>query len=94
MSYVSGKTKDEFMADTQCQDAVMRRLEVIGEAAGRISPETRAEHTDIPWSAMVGMRNVMIHAYGEVDLVIVWETVQTDLPKLAKAVQHLLKLDD
>ena len=61
LAYVSGKSKDEFLEDTQCQDAVIRRLEIIGEAARRISDETRAKHPDLPWKAMMGMRNVMIH---------------------------------
>lgn len=82
LSYVSGKSKDEFLKDTQCQDAVIRRLEIIGEAARRISDETRATYPNLPWKAMVGMRNVMIHEYDDLDLVIVWDTVQNDLSPL------------
>jgi len=71
LAYVSEKSKDEFLEDTQCQDAVIRRLEIIGETAGRISDETRVTHRKLPWKAMVGMRNVMIHEYDDIDLVIV-----------------------
>ena len=89
LSYVSGKTKDEFLKDTQCQDAVIRRLEIIGEAARRISDETRATYPKLPWKAMVGMRNVMIHEYDGVDLNIVWETLQKDLPDLVKSIEKI-----
>lgn len=85
-SYVEGKTQDDFLADTQCQDAVIRRLEIIGEAAGRLSEETRATVPELDWRAMIGMRNMMIHEYDGVDLDIVWETVETDLPALIQAI--------
>ena len=87
LSYVSGKTKEEFLKDPQCQDAVIRRLEVIGEAARRISQETRARLSGIPWAAIVSMRNVMIHEYDDVDLTVVWDTVQNQLPALISAIQ-------
>ncbi|MBI4639875.1 MAG: DUF86 domain-containing protein, partial [Candidatus Tectomicrobia bacterium] len=60
ISYTSGKTREEFFRDTQCQDAVIRRLEIIGEATRRISEQTRAMYPHLPWNAMIGMRNVMI----------------------------------
>ncbi len=90
LAYVSGKSKDEFLEDTQCQDAVIRRLEIIGEAARRISDETRATYRKLPWKAMVGMRNVMIHEYDDIDLVIVWDTVQNDLPRLVAALEEVV----
>ena len=67
-----------------------RRLEIIGEAARRISKETQAAYSDLPWSDMVGMRNIMIHEYDDVDLVIVWETVNNDLPPLIDALEKIL----
>ncbi|MBW2721666.1 MAG: DUF86 domain-containing protein [Deltaproteobacteria bacterium] len=94
LSYVSGKTKDEFLKDTQCQDAVIRRLEIIGEAARRISDETRATYPKLPWKAMVGMRNVMIHEYDDVDLVIVWNTVQNDLPPVVARLEKVVPPHD
>src|SRR3990172_1094657 len=71
MTYVAEKTKEEFEADIQCQDAVIRRLEIIGEAARRISDQTRSALPHLPWNAMIGMRSVMIHEYNDVDLGIV-----------------------
>jgi uncharacterized protein with HEPN domain len=84
------KTEQEFLDDVQCQDSVIRRLEVIGEAARRISDEGRAALPDLPWKAMIGMRNVMIHGYDDVDLAVVWNTVKDDLPKLVEALERSL----
>ena len=63
--YIQGKTKLEFLADTQCQDAVIRRLEIIGEAARRLSDEKRAALPEVAWDAMTGMRNILVHEYTE-----------------------------
>jgi len=91
IDYIGDKTREEFFEDLQCQDAVIRRLEIIGEAARRISEETQAAYPDLPWSDMVGMRNIMIHEYDDVDLVIVWETVNNDLPPLIDALEKRLQ---
>ena len=61
VSYVSGNTLDDFLKDTQCQDAVIRRLELVGEAARRVWEPTRSSLAQLPWRQMVAMRNVMIH---------------------------------
>jgi len=82
LSYLKGKAKEEFFKDTQCQDAVIRRLEIIGEAAGRVSVATTTKFPNLPWKKMVSMRNIMIHEYEDVDLDIVWDTVQNDLPRV------------
>ena len=87
VSYVSDKNKEEFNRDLQCQDAVIRRLEIIGEASKRISTETREKHSHLPWHAMIAMRNIVVHKYDDVDLNIVWETLQTSLPELIAAVE-------
>jgi uncharacterized protein with HEPN domain len=89
-SYVAGKTRVEFDVDRQCQDAVVRRLEIIGEAAGHISPPTRATLATIPWRQITSMRNRMIHQYNQVDLDIVWDTVTRDLAALIAALQSYL----
>lgn len=89
-SYVSDKTKEEFFNDIQCQDAVIRRLEIIGEAARRISEETHDKFPELPWSDMIGMRNVMIHEYDDVDLLIVWTTLQNDIPPLIAELEKII----
>jgi uncharacterized protein with HEPN domain len=90
VSYVAGVSKDAFLLDTRCQDSVIRRIEIIGEASRRVSPQTRNAFPGIPWSEMVGMRNLMIHDYDDVDLEIVWDTVQSDLPRLIDLILPLV----
>ena len=90
LSYVSGKTFSAFEADIQCQDSVTRRLEIIGEAAKRLSQETRLSLPQIPWSDMIGMRNRMIHQYDKVNLAIVWDTVQNALSPLIEELEKVV----
>ncbi len=71
LNYVREMSEEDFFRDLQCQDAVIRRLEIIGEAARRISDKTQKRFPDVPWSDMIGMRNMMIHDYDDVDLHIV-----------------------
>jgi uncharacterized protein with HEPN domain len=65
-------------------------LLIIGEAAGRVSPEFVRDHADIPWSQMTGMRHRLIHGYDETNWIRVWETVKVDLPAMLQALQPLL----
>ena len=90
MTYVSGKTREEFLVDIQLQDAVIRRLEIIGEAARRISEPTRLAFPSLPWRQVVGMRNRIIHEYDDVDLAVVWDTVQDDLPLLIAELEKVI----
>jgi uncharacterized protein with HEPN domain len=93
VSYIAGKTLQDFLSDIQCQDAVIRRLEIIGEASNKLSRQTRKAFSDIPWKEMIGMRNFMIHDYPDIDLVVVWETAHKDLPVLISAVEkHIASL--
>lgn len=80
--FVKGMSRADFEESRLHQNAVLKSLEVIGEAARRISPATREAHPEIPWTEIIGMRNRLIHGYFEVDLVKVWETIQHDLPSL------------
>ncbi|MEM9164473.1 MAG: DUF86 domain-containing protein [Cyanobacteria bacterium P01_F01_bin.4] len=91
ISYVDGLTEDEFWNDMQCQDSVIRRIEIVGEAATRLSQDLRSELPHIPWRRIVGMRNVMIHQYDDVSLDIVWDTTQTFLPFLIQEIATFLK---
>ena len=90
LHYVQDVDWDAFAADTRLQDAVIRRLELIGEAAGRVSEAGREQWPWLPWREMIGMRNVVIHRYDTVDLGIVWRTVQTDLPRLTQQLEDIL----
>jgi len=81
---------ETFRKDRKSQLAVVRCLEVIGEAAKRLSDTFRNNHPSIPWSSMAGMRDVLIHAYDRVDLERVWTTLREDLPPLIKALDSIV----
>jgi uncharacterized protein with HEPN domain len=81
---------DEFMAASHWQDAVIRQLEIMGEAVKRISPEVLGRRSDIPWRRIAGMRDVLIHNYMGVDLEAVWSVTQEELALLRQAVEELL----
>ena len=80
--YTAGLTREGFFSSSEKQDAVYRRLEVIGEAANRLPDDFRDRYPLIPWNKIVGMRNVLIHEYDSIDLDRVWETIQRDIRKL------------
>lgn len=85
LSYVAGLDRNVFLADKRTQQAVILNIVVIGEAATKISneyPDFITQHTSVPWKNMKGMRNRIAHGYFDIDLDIVWATVQTALPPL------------
>ena len=88
--FLESMTWEAFEQSELHQNAVMRPLEIIGEAARRVSQDTREAHPDIPWDQMVGMRNRLIHEYFRVNLTTVWETVQDDLPPLIAQIEPLV----
>jgi uncharacterized protein with HEPN domain len=81
---------DEFMAESHWQDAVIRQLEIIGEAVKRLSPERLGLRPDIPWRRIAGMQDVLIHNYMGVDLAAVWQVTQQEIGQLRQAVEELL----
>lgn len=85
----------DFLRDEKTQDAVIRNIEILGEAARnveRVDPALVTAHAEIPWSVIYGMRNHLSHGYFEVDLAIVWQTVQQDLPRLEAQFRALLRV--
>jgi len=82
--YVSGMTYEDFENDERTVDAVIRNLEIIGEAARNIPDEFRNKYSDIPWRRIVGLRNVVIHEYFGVDLENIWEIIVNDFTEFKK----------
>jgi uncharacterized protein with HEPN domain len=89
--YTAGVSYDQFLQDSLLQDGVVRQLEIIGEAAKNVSSTFRDAHPELPWSQMTGTRNKLTHGYFEVNLFIVWDTVQSDLPPLKQQVERIIE---
>ena len=89
--YTQGMTYDQFCADGKTVDAVIRNLEIIGEAAGFIPLEIQEKHPELAWLEMRGMRNIMAHEYFGVSLPIIWRAIEQDLSPLQDGLNKLLK---
>ena len=88
--YTKGVSEHSFQTNTLVQDAVIRQIEIIGEATKRISEATRTGASDIPWQDIAGMRDKLIHDYFGVDIEKVWLTVQVDIPVLKTKISKLV----
>ena len=88
--YLSGVTEEEFAQNELLQDATVRQLEIIGEAARRVSEEARKAHPEVPWHELIGMRNRLIHEYFRVDVPKVWDTALNDIPVLIALMEPLV----
>lgn len=89
--YVGRTRRSGFLRNALLQDAVIRNIEIVGEAAGRVSAEFAAANAGIPWREIVGMRHRLIHGYLEVNLGTVWEVVERDLPALEASLLALVE---
>lgn len=88
--YIKDLSFENFREDQKTIDAVVRNLEIIGEAAKNTPEEFSEKHSNLPWREMVSMRNKVIHEYFGVDIGILWQTIKTDLPSLKVQVKKLL----
>ncbi len=88
---VKNLSKDEFKKIEDIKDSNVRRIEIIGEAVKNISKETRNKYPEIEWTKIAGTRDIMIHAYFNVDLDITWDIIKKDLPDLKKKIERILK---
>lgn len=93
ISFIEGRQRTHLDTDVQLRLALLRALEVIGEAANKVSPETRSAHPEVPWTKIVGIRNRLIHVYFDVDLNIVWKTTAESLPELVPMLRGILGAD-
>lgn len=92
-SYVDDTNEQQFFDDRRTQDAVIRNLEIIGEASNSVCkhfPEFSTKHHHVPWSFAYEMRNVLAHGYFKVDMEIVWNTIQHQLPELKQQIKKLI----
>ena len=94
LKFIKGIDRNEFEESEIIQNAVIRPLEIIGEASARISKDFRKAHAEVPWQEMIGLRNRLIHEYFRVDYGAVWDTIQKDLPKLIELIEPIVPKED
>ncbi len=90
-SYLEGVARDEFETNQMRLDAVIRNLQIIGEAVKKIPDSIKKKYPNIPWQEIAGLRNRVTHAYFNVDINIIWDVVQSELPILQPQVQRIIK---
>ena len=88
--FVSDSSYDEFCANRMMHSAVERRLEILGEAAGKVSDSFQSSHPEIPWKEIKGIRLVLAHRYGDINLHELWQAVKRDLPSLIEQLDGLI----
>ena len=93
ISFTEGRERDEVFADAMRFDAVLRNLHVIGEAVKSLPPELRDRHADVPWRAIAGLRDIVAHAYFALDLDILWNAIQVEIPALLIRIRRILDRD-
>ncbi len=88
--FVTGMDKDELGRDRRTRDAVVRNLEIIGEAAKKLPAQTKRDHPEVEWKKIAGLRDILVHDYFGIDMDIVWDVVQNKLPVLTEQVRRIL----
>jgi len=94
VEFAAGKSRKDLDDDRKLSLAIIKSIEIIGEAASKVSEACKAENDNIPWRDIIGMRNRLSHGYFDVNLDIVWETVQTDLPNIIKVLIEIIPKED
>ena len=93
ITIIEGRRRADLDSDRLLELGLVRLVEIIGEAAARVGPDTRDRYPNIPWPAIVGMRNRLIHAYFDIDADRVWDTITDDLPSLLSELEKLIDAD-
>jgi len=91
-AFTNGRTRTSLDMDRMLVLSLVKEIEIIGEAANQVSENTRLQTSAIPWEDIIGMRNRLVHAYFDINLEILWRTVQDDLPPLISAIEDVLKI--
>lgn len=91
LRYSSSHSYNDFLEEEWDQDAIMRNLEIIGEAANNIDESFRKSYPEIPWRKIIDFRNVVVHEYADLDLDIIWQIITKDILSLSKQVEEILK---
>ena len=89
VEFTKGRRFEDFLKDRKTRNAVERNLEIVGEAARRVSLETREDYPDIPWRSMIGLRNVLVHEYGDIRYEILWSIIQNKLGMLIRQLEAM-----
>ena len=94
LEFAAGMNRSDLENDEVRQFALLRAVEVVGEAANQITKEFKAQHPDIAWAEIVGMRHRLVHAYFDIDLDLLWSVIRDDLPSLVAALRDILRSDE
>ena len=90
LSFIEGKQRENLDTDRLLLSGILREMEILGEAAGKVTERTKDRFPDLPWKQMVGMRNRLIHAYFDVDHDVIWKTIKDSLPSLANKLEKII----
>lgn len=90
LQFTRGSSFDDYSGNRMLQLAVERAIQIIGEAANRVSPDYRAAHPEIPWRRIIAQRNVLVHEYADIEDRLVWDLIQDHLPELVKQLEDLV----
>ncbi len=93
-SFIAGVSKESFMKNKEKQSAVVRQIEIIGEASKNLSEDFKAKYPEVSWREIIGSRDKIIHHYFGVDLEIVWEIITINLPTLKKQIENISKIEN
>ena len=92
--YTSGKTYDDLLSDDMMYYAVVKNIEIIGEAANMLTSNFQASHAEVPWKMVKGMRNYIVHEYFQVDDIVVWQVVKDNIPELREQIVRYISDTD
>ena len=94
MSFIKGKKRSDLEADRMLVLSLVKSIEIMGEAASKVTNESRDGHPEVPWLNIIGMRNRLIHVYFDIDLDRVWDTITDDLPPVIAALEEIVQQEE